>query len=100
MRFAGGRAVEMSAETGADFVRAEMRDRRGRGPFLGEVSLVDGDSRVGKTGIVFLDTLFDENAACHIAFGQGIDVRRRGRGRATRSSWPAATTTPSSIRTS
>ena len=35
------------------------------------MSLVDGDSRVGKTGIVFLNTLFDENAACHIAFGQG-----------------------------
>ena len=44
---------------------------------LGEVALVDGASRVGKTGIVFYDTLFDENAASHIALGmailQGID---------------------------
>ena len=40
--------------------------------FLGEVALVDGDSRVGKTGIIFFDTLFDENAACHIAYGEGF----------------------------
>ncbi len=40
--------------------------------YLGEVALVDGDSRVRKTGLVFFDTLFDENAACHIAWGQGI----------------------------
>ena len=39
---------------------------------LGEVSLVDGDSLVGKSGLVFLNTLFDENATCHIAFGSGI----------------------------
>ena len=38
---------------------------------LGEVSLVDGESRVARTGIVFFNTLFDENASCHIAFGQG-----------------------------
>lgn len=42
------------------------------GSYLGEVALVDGDSRVGQTGIVFFETLFDENAACHIAYGQGI----------------------------
>jgi len=35
------------------------------------VALVDGDSRVARSGLVFLNTLFDENAACHIAFGQG-----------------------------
>jgi aminopeptidase len=39
---------------------------------LGEVALVDGDSRVGQTGIVFFDTLFDENATCHIAYGAGV----------------------------
>lgn len=71
VRFEGGRAVEVSATAGADVVREEMRTDGGAS-FLGEVSLVDGESRVGKTGIVFLDTLFDENAACHIAYGQGI----------------------------
>ena len=72
VRFEGGRAVEVSAAAGADVVREEMRTDDGAASFLGEVSLVDGESRVGKTGIVFLDTLFDENAACHIAYGQGI----------------------------
>ena len=39
---------------------------------LGEVALVDGHSAVGETGLVFYDTLFDENASSHIAFGAGI----------------------------
>jgi len=39
---------------------------------LGEVALVDGESRVGQTGIIFYDTLFDENATCHIAYGSAI----------------------------
>ena len=39
---------------------------------LGEVALVDGDSRVGRSGLTFLNTLFDENATCHIAYGAGI----------------------------
>ena len=48
-----------------------MRSDEG-GALLGEVALVDGESRVGKTGLVFLNTLFDENATCHIAYGSGI----------------------------
>ena len=39
---------------------------------LGEVALVDGTSRVGQTGLTFYNTLFDENATCHIAYGAGI----------------------------
>ena len=39
---------------------------------LGEVALVDADSRIGRMGIVFCDTLFDENAAAHIALGAAI----------------------------
>jgi aminopeptidase len=71
IRFEGGRAVEVDAASGAEVVREEMQTDES-GSFLGEVALVDGQSRVGQTGIVFLDTLFDENAACHIAYGQGI----------------------------
>ena len=67
----GGKVVEVRAESGADAVRGEMATDDGAS-YLGEVALVDGDSRVRKTGIVFFDTLFDENAACHIAWGQGI----------------------------
>ena len=51
---------------------------------LGEVSIVDGDSRVGQTGIVFFDTLFDENAACHIAYGAGFTKCVKGYERLTR----------------
>jgi aminopeptidase len=70
VRFAAGRAVEVKAEAGADLMRAQLATDEGAS-FLGEVALVDGDSRVGRTGLVFLNTLFDENAACHIAVGQG-----------------------------
>jgi aminopeptidase len=58
-------------------VREEMATDDGAS-FLGEVALVDGDSRVRKTGVVFLDTLFDENAACHIAWGLGIQGALEG----------------------
>ena len=71
LRLEEGKVVEVRAETGADAVREEMASDSGAS-FLGEVALVDGDSRVRKTGVVFLDTLFDENAACHIAWGLGI----------------------------
>jgi aminopeptidase len=43
-----------------------------RAPYFGELALVDGTSRVGKTGITFFDTLFDENATCHIAYGSAV----------------------------
>ena len=39
---------------------------------MGELALVDGTSRVGQTGLTFFDTLYDENATCHIAYGFGI----------------------------
>jgi aminopeptidase len=71
LRFAGGECVEVKASTGADAVRAQM-EVDGFGTRLGEVALVDGDSRVGQTGITFFDTLFDENATCHIAYGAGV----------------------------
>jgi aminopeptidase len=71
LRFSGGKAVDVKASTGADLVRQELKTDDGSS-FLGEVSLVDGDSRVAQTGLIFFDTLFDENATCHIAYGQGI----------------------------
>ena len=71
LRFEQGRAVDVSASSGADAVRAQLEiDEFAK--HLGEVALVDGESRVGQTGITFFDTLFDENATCHIAYGTGI----------------------------
>jgi aminopeptidase len=66
-----GRIVEIDATHGADVVRAEVASDDGAARF-GEIALVDGASRVGRTGLTFFDTLFDENATCHIAYGFGI----------------------------
>jgi aminopeptidase len=77
LRFERGKVVEIRAEAGDDAVRQEMTTDDGAS-YLGEVALVDGDSRVRKTGVVFFDTLFDENAACHVAWGQGIPGALRG----------------------
>ena len=70
VRFSAGRATDVRAETGGELVRELLATDDGAA-FLGEVALVDGESRVAQTGLVFLNTLFDENASCHIAFGQG-----------------------------
>lgn len=71
IRFEGGRAVEVTASTGQDVMRAHVATDPGAAR-LGEVALVDSASRVGKTGLVFYDTLFDENASSHIALGSAI----------------------------
>jgi aminopeptidase len=71
VRFVGGRAVEVRAETGEDVIRTHIATDEGA-TRLGEVALVDGHSAVRKTGLVFYDTLFDENASSHIAFGASI----------------------------
>jgi aminopeptidase len=71
MTFKGGEIVEVSATSGEDAVRGQLSTD----PFakrLGEVALVDGESRVGRQGITFLNTLFDENATCHIAYGATV----------------------------
>ncbi len=71
LRFENGRVVEVEASAGAELVREQLRQDE-TASMLGEVALVDGDSPVGKSGLVFLNTLFDENATCHIAYGSGI----------------------------
>lgn len=71
IRFEAGRAVEVNASSGAELIREQLRQDE-NASLLGEVALVDGDSRVGRSGLVFLNTLFDENASCHIAYGAGI----------------------------
>jgi len=71
VRFEGGHAVEVHAETGEEVMRTHIATDEGSSR-LGEVALVDGHSAVGKTGLVFYDTLFDENASSHIALGASI----------------------------
>jgi aminopeptidase len=71
VRFEGGRAVQIDADSAQDTMRtiAEHDDGAAR---LGEVALVDAEGRIGKLDTVFYDTLIDENAASHIALGQGF----------------------------
>jgi aminopeptidase len=71
LRLEGGRIVEADADTGAEIVRAQL-DTDDGARRLGEVALVDAGSRVGELGMTFFSTLFDENQACHIAYGAGL----------------------------
>jgi aminopeptidase len=68
VRFEAGRIVDVQADEGADVINGQLASDE-TAPFLGEIALVDGTSRVGQTGLTFFDTLFDENATCHIAYG-------------------------------
>jgi aminopeptidase len=72
LRFEGGRAVEVEADRHADSVRAQLAVDEGAAR-LGEIALVDGSSPVGRSGIVFGDLLIDENATCHIAWGNAYE---------------------------
>ncbi len=66
-----GRIVGAEAEQGAEVVRQELETIEGCDR-LGELALVTAESRVGQTGTTFYNTLFDENATCHIAYGAGL----------------------------
>jgi len=73
-----GLIVDVKATRGADLVRTQLETDEGSAR-LGELALVDGTSRVGETGLTFWNTLFDENAACHIAWGAAIPGTVRDR---------------------
>jgi aminopeptidase len=75
LRFEGGQVVDVKADRGEDVVRSQLETDEGARR-LGEVALVDGSSRVGQLGVTFFDTLFDENATCHIAYGAGLAFTR------------------------
>jgi aminopeptidase len=68
VRFDGGRAVEIEADSGADVLRGRASKDEGAAR-LGEVALVDRAGRIAESGSVFFNTLLDENAASHIALG-------------------------------
>jgi aminopeptidase len=69
--FEGGRAVQVDASTAADTMRTIVARDAGAAR-LGEVALVDAEGRIDALDTVFYDTLLDENAASHIAFGQAF----------------------------
>lgn len=77
LRFENGAVVEARAGTGQqaldEILATDEGSRR-----LGEVALVPASSPIAKTGVLFYETLFDENAACHIALGQAYGVTVSG----------------------
>ena len=69
VRFAEGRIVEAKASRGEEVLN-KVLDTDDGARRLGEVALVPHSSPISKSGLLFFNTLFDENAACHIALGQ------------------------------
>ena len=72
VRFENGRAVEVYAEKNQDVLEKMIAMDEGAS-YLGEVALIAHDSPINNTGILFYNTLFDENASCHLALGRGFN---------------------------
>ena len=70
-RFEGGKVVECGAEVGEDLLKTMVSMDEGAA-YLGECALVPQKSPIAESGILFYNTLFDENAACHLAIGMGF----------------------------
>jgi len=69
--FEDGRIIGVDAEQGADLIRSQLATIE-NADRLGELALVTSESRVGQSETLFFDTLYDENATCHIAYGMGL----------------------------
>lgn len=75
--FRDGKVADTAAERGADALKAMVADTPGMDR-LGEVALVPHDSPISKRGILFYNTLYDENASCHLALGSAYGECVRG----------------------
>ena len=71
LRFENGKAVEVGAEKGAELLKTMVNMDEGAG-YLGECALVPQNSPICQSGLLFYNTLFDENASCHLAMGRGF----------------------------
>ncbi len=71
VRFEKGKAVEVKAEKGEELLKTMIAMDDGAS-YLGECALVPQRSPIAESGVLFYNTLFDENAACHLALGMGF----------------------------
>lgn len=71
IRFEKGKVVEVHAKRNEDLLK-EMVNLDEGASYLGEVALIPYDSPINNTGILFYNTLYDENASCHLALGRGF----------------------------
>ena len=69
--FKDGKAVSWDAKENKDLLDKMLSMDEGA-PYLGELALIPQDSPIANTGILFYNTLFDENASCHVALGRGF----------------------------
>lgn len=72
INFKDGKVIDCRAEEGEDVLRSLIFDNE-NADMLGEIALVSYDSPISNTGMIFYDTLFDENASCHLALGHGFE---------------------------
>ena len=77
LKFEQGRVVDFHADKGEDVLRELLATDEGSSR-LGEVALVPYDSPISKSGLLFYNTLFDENAACHLALGKAYPTSLKG----------------------
>ncbi|MBQ7890794.1 MAG: aminopeptidase [Erysipelotrichaceae bacterium] len=77
LTFKDGKVVEYSAEKELEALKNLVEFDEGSA-YLGEVALISYDSPINKTGILFYNTLFDENASCHLALGRAYPMNVKG----------------------
>ena len=77
LTFKKGKVVDFSAEKGYDVLKHLIDTDKGTRR-LGEVALIGKNSPIAKSGVLFYNTLFDENASCHIALGKGYPTTLDG----------------------
>lgn len=89
LSFKDGKVVDFSAQKGKEALQGILET----GPnasFLGEVALVPHTSPISQLGLVFLNTLYDENASCHLALGNAYRVNLEGGGEMTKEEFQAS----------
>ncbi|MFC4620519.1 aminopeptidase [Camelliibacillus cellulosilyticus] len=77
LTFKDGRIVDYSAKSGLETLKHIIETDEGS-HYLGEVALVPNDSPISQSGLLFYNTLFDENASCHIAIGEAYPTTLEG----------------------
>ena len=76
-KYEGGKVVEVKAEKGEELLKQMVSMDEGAG-MLGECALIPYDSPINESGVLFYNTLFDENASCHLALGHGFNECLKG----------------------
>ena len=78
-RFEKGKVVEVLADEGKEMLESLVATDEGSA-YLGEAALVQYDSPISQSGLVYYVTLFDENASCHLALGRALGGSEKTKG--------------------